>query len=252
MPKVDDFFSINNTVNRLSNDDLEQVFDYLEPIRAFARTTNKSLYVINYQTRGFEYVSENPLFLCGYSADEVKEMGYEFYLKNVPAKDLQLLLKINTVGFDFYERIPIAERKQYTISYDFQLLHQNGRTILINQKLTPLFLTQAGKIWKGLCIVSLSAASNSGNIKINKAGSNIVFSYDLAGNCWIKDEQIALTEREIEILRLSVRGLTISEIAEKIFLSVDTIKFHRRNIFKKLEVSNISEAISSAVNNKLI
>ncbi|MEO0727535.1 MAG: hypothetical protein AAFZ63_23530 [Bacteroidota bacterium] len=123
MPKVDNFFSLRNTVNKISNDELEQAFDYLESIRAFARTTNKSLYVIDYQTRGFEYVSDNPLFLCGYSAQEVKDMGYEFYLKNVPAKDLELLLKINTAGFEFYEQIPSAERKQYTISYDFQLLH---------------------------------------------------------------------------------------------------------------------------------
>lgn len=54
MPKVDNFFSLRNTVNKISNDELEQAFDYLEPIRAFARTTNKSLYVIDYQTRGFE------------------------------------------------------------------------------------------------------------------------------------------------------------------------------------------------------
>ncbi|MEO0727534.1 MAG: LuxR C-terminal-related transcriptional regulator [Bacteroidota bacterium] len=124
--------------------------------------------------------------------------------------------------------------------------------MLINQKLTPLFLTQDGKIWKGLCIVSLSGASHSGNVKIIKSGSNTIFTYDLENNCWRSDEKIELSAREVEILRLSVRGFTISEIAEQIFLSIDTIKFHRRNIFKKLEVSNISEAISSAVNNKLI
>lgn len=44
----------------------------------------------------------------------------------------------------------------------------------------------------------------------------------------------------------------INEIATTIFLSPDTVKFHRRKIFEKLEVSNISEAISYATNNRLI
>jgi len=54
------------------------------------------------------------------------------------------------------------------------------------------------------------------------------------------------------VLHFSIRGYTIGEIAETIFVSPDTVKFHRRNLFRKLEVANISEAISFATNNKLI
>lgn len=81
MPNVDDFFSFKNTVKNISDNESEQVFNYLEPIKAFARTTYKSIYIIDYQKKGFEYVSDNPLFLCGYKASEVKEMGYGFILK---------------------------------------------------------------------------------------------------------------------------------------------------------------------------
>lgn len=252
MPNVDDFFFHKNTVKNITNIESEQVFNYLESIKAFARTTYKSIYVIDYQKKGFEYVSDNPLFLCGYTANEVKEMGYEFYFKHVIKKDLDLLLKINSVGFDFYDKLPLKERKQHTISYDFHLQNQEGRIILINQKLTPIFLTKNGKIWKGLCIVSLSSENNSGNIKITKKGSNTIFEYNLKDDCWIISKKIQLTDREKEILQFSIRGYTINEIANEIHLSTDTIKFHRKRIFEKTEVSNISEAISYIVNNKLI
>lgn len=252
MADVNDFFSFKNTVNNITGDDVDQTRNYLEPIKAFARTTYNSIYVIDYQEKGFEYVSDNPLFLCGHTAQEVKELGYAFYFKYVIEEDLNLLLKINTVGFEFYESIPLEERKFHTISYDYHLQNQEGKKILINQKLTPLFLNKEGKIWKAICIISLSNEQNAGNIKIYKKGSNQIFKYDLEGNLWKAVEKLKLTNREKEVLHYSIRGYTISELADAIFVSPDTVKFHRKKLFEKLEVANISEAIAYATNNKLI
>jgi len=252
MGDINDFFSFKNTVYNISDDEQKQTANYLEPIKAFSRTTYKSIYVIDYHKKGFEYVSENPLFLCGHTASEVKEMGYAFYFKYVIKEDLDLLLKINMIGFEFYEKIPLEERKCYTISYDFNLKNQEGKIILINQKLTPLFLTKDGKVWKAICIVSLSAEQNSGNIKVYKKGDNKIFKYDLEGGFWKSTEKIKLSNREKEVLQFSIRGYTINEIAKTIFVSPETVKFHRRKLFEKLEVANISEAIAYAINNKLL
>ncbi|AUP81664.1 response regulator transcription factor [Flavivirga eckloniae] len=247
-----DFFSSKNAINSISKAEKEQTFYYLETIKAFARTTYKSIYVIDYEKKGFEYVSENPLFLCGHTAQEVQKLGYAFYFKYVIPEDLQLLLKINTVGFDFYENIPVEQRIFHTISYDFHLKNPDGKVILINQKLTPLYLTQSGKIWKAICIISLSLAKKSGNIKIYKTGDNKIFEYDLKGSFWKIMDKITLTNREKEILQFSIRGYSISEIAETIFVSPDTVKFHRRKLFAKLDVANISEAIAYATNNNIL
>jgi DNA-binding NarL/FixJ family response regulator len=54
------------------------------------------------------------------------------------------------------------------------------------------------------------------------------------------------------VLRLYAQGLTINQIAARIFVTPDTVKYYRRRIFERLEVSNIVEALSSAVNSKLI
>lgn len=246
------FFSSKNTVYKVSDVDVQNTTNYLEAIKAFTRTTNKSIYVIDYEKQGFEFVSDNPLFLCGYSADEVKAMGYDFYFKQVPEKDLELLLKINTIGFDMYETIAVEERREYSISYDFHLKTQEGKTILVHQKLTPIFFTESGKVWKAICIVSLSSAQNSGNITVHKNHSRELIKYDLAGGFWKTVVQKELSDREKEILQYSIRGYAISEIAEKIYISPDTVKFHRKKLFEKLEVSNISEAIAQATANNLI
>ena len=249
---LNSFFDSRNTIFSLTDEERIYKFDYIEPIKAFARATYTSLYVINYLEQGFEYVSDNPLFLCGNTPQQVLEMGYAFYFKHVPQSDIELLLKINLVGFDFYDKTPIEDRILYTISYDFHLKNQEGKLILINQKLTPVFLTSTGKIWKAICIISLSSERKAGNIKIHKNGENMVHNYNLKLDRWEDSKKIALSKREKEILQLSTRGFTINEIAEEIFISPDTVKFHRRKLFEKLDVTNISEAIAFATSNKLI
>ena len=57
---------------------------------------------------------------------------------------------------------------------------------------------------------------------------------------------IGLTQREIQIIRLSSEGLKASEIAERIFLSVHTVNTHRQRIYAKMGVKNVSELIRKA------
>lgn len=241
-----------NRIKKTSEEDHLQQQNYLEVVKSFARLTYESVYVIDYEKMGFEYVSENPLFLCGYSSEEVLKMGYEFYFKNVPEKDLELLNLINEAGFDFFAKLPSEERKQYSITYDFHLVNRDGKHILINHKLTPLFLTSDEKIWKSMCIVSIAHHKNAGNVYIHKQGTDETWELNTGNGVWRKSEKPKLSKREIEILRLHAQGLTINQIAEKIFVSSDTVKYYRRRIFERLGVSNMVEALSYAVNNKMI
>ncbi|MCW8311215.1 LuxR C-terminal-related transcriptional regulator [Sphingobacterium sp. InxBP1] len=247
-----DLFSPKNTVTQLSLKDLEQANHYIELVKAFARVTNNSIYIIDYQLKSFEFVSDNPLFLAGLSPGKVMEMGYSFYQKYVPLTDFEMLININNAGFSFYETIPLEERKLYVISYDFQIQDASKKYILINHKLTPFFLTEEGKIWKAMCIVSLSSKISSGNVTIEKLHSDLIWHLDLSTNKWVAHTRVNLTQREIEILRYYHRGLSIHETSKKIFISIDTVKFHRRKLFEKLGVSNMSEALAFALNNRLL
>ena len=55
-----------------------------------------------------------------------------------------------------------------------------------------------------------------------------------------------LTEREKEILLLLSRGLFYKEIVEKLNVSMDTVKKHCNNMYRKLHVSSRTEAINKA------
>ena len=61
-----------------------------------------------------------------------------------------------------------------------------------------------------------------------------------------------LTDGEKKVIALSIQGYTMMEIGDRMCLSPETIKKYRKQIFEKLEVRNITEAIISATNNRLL
>lgn len=63
---------------------------------------------------------------------------------------------------------------------------------------------------------------------------------------------ILLTEREREVLKGLVEGNTYRAIADSLYISVDTIRHHIRNIYKKLHVHSQSEAVAKALKKGLI
>jgi two-component system, NarL family, response regulator LiaR len=61
-----------------------------------------------------------------------------------------------------------------------------------------------------------------------------------------------LTEREREVLCLIVKGLSNNEIAERLYISLGTVKFHISNIFMKLGVESRVEAVTLALHQHLV
>jgi len=101
-------------------------------------------------------------------------------------------------------------------------------------------------------VVSLSSHSAPGNIIFRKLNQTAFWEYSLKSHHWKENAGVILSEREKEVLSLSAQGYSMNEIADKLFISTDTIKFHRKNVFEKLQVKNITEALSFATNYKLI
>ncbi len=83
--------------------------------------------------------------------------------------------------------------------------------------------------------------------KAETAGTDVA---DYVGDLLIKrNKQIAdigLSQRELQIIRLSAEGLKASEIAERIYLSVHTVNTHRQRIYAKMDVKNVSDMLRKA------
>ena len=78
-----------------------------------------------------------------------------------------------------------------------------------------------------------------------------------AGNTERKPEgrtrgHAALTMRELEVLQLIGQGLSNQEMAQRLFLSEKTVKNHLTNIFRKIGVSDRTQAVIYAIKHKIV
>jgi len=62
----------------------------------------------------------------------------------------------------------------------------------------------------------------------------------------------ALTPRELEVLQGLVDGLQYKEIAQRHFISLDTVRIHIRHVYEKLHVHSKSEAVAKALKQRLV
>lgn len=65
-------------------------------------------------------------------------------------------------------------------------------------------------------------------------------------------DELALTARELEILKLVAAGATNGDVARELWVTEQTVKFHLRNIFRKLGVANRTQASHFAYVNGLV
>ena len=68
---------------------------------------------------------------------------------------------------------------------------------------------------------------------------------NFAGNS-VETQRLNLSKREMEVLQLMAEGLSNQEIADRLFVSLNTIKTHTAQIFNKMEVKRRTQAIDMA------
>jgi DNA-binding CsgD family transcriptional regulator len=108
-----------------------------------------------------------------------------------------------------------------------------------------LELDQKGNIW--LILILLDLCPNQQETRIFQRSM-----IDMRTNrvCLFNDDNQPgnpqLSRREIEILGLLAKGMLSKEIADRLFISVNTVNNHRQKIIEKMDVANTSEALSYA------
>ncbi len=68
----------------------------------------------------------------------------------------------------------------------------------------------------------------------------------------IQNEDFSLTKRELEILHMLVEGKDNFNIAEELFISIQTVRNHIRHIYEKLQVHSKTQAVVKAIREGLV
>lgn len=120
-----------------------------------------------------------------------------------------------------------------------------------------IIINHAFEIYAGIIAVLFTALGIWLALKLNKpkvetkiiekAVSVNDFSFNEAAMT-----DLGLSKRELDVLQLMAEGLSNQEIAERLFVSLNTIKTHNSNLFEKLDVKRRTQAVEKAKRLSLI
>lgn len=243
-----DFNQVNLPIDIGDNSKPERDYsNYISMLRCLGAMFNKVAYIYCYEKKEIIHFEGKHSF---FDYDREKDSkGYVFYERRVHEEDIPFLARTTKAAFDFLQVLPNERKGHVCISSNFRM-KGNGRYKLINHKLAPLELTKDGSLRIALCIISPSVKNSPGNVYIRMSDTSQVFEYMPGYNKFVETKNQCLSSQEFTILELAAMGKTETEIATALNLSKSTVKYHKREIFQSLGVSNISAAIQWYNNHK--
>ena len=168
----------------------------------------------------------------------------EFILKNIPDVFICDLNINNEDGFLLLKELkPLLEstKKIILTAYFEDFLIEKAKKMGMNAFLKKETTAEE--------LVNVIESSLSSEFYVNGKDNKKVSVYTAIDNPIIK--KFRISKQEKEVIKLIIQGLTSKEIAEVLFVSKTTVDTHRKNIHKKLEISNSSSLIRFAHENNL-
>ena len=171
-------------------------------------------------------------------------------------------------GIEAQEKLQNAHEKYDIVLLDILMSEMNGWEVL-------KFIRE-DKVYKHIPVIIITALNNEiDHVSSLKVGADdyIIKPFNISTlmvrieallrrtawhnseskiNYETRIERDLLTVREREIMSLVAEGDSNKKIAEKLFLSELTVKTHLKNIFKKMNVSNRTQAILTAINKGMV
>ncbi len=157
-----------------------------------------------------------------------------------------LLLDINLPGMSGIECIGLAREKNADLSIIMATVHEDDNHIF-----AALKSGAAGYLMKKVTpeqlIKGIRDAHEGGSPISPSIARKVIESFQHQ-----EGESLTLSEKEVEILQLLAKGMSYAAIGRHIYLTVDGVRHHIRNIYKKLEVNSKSEAVAKGIQKKII
>jgi len=194
------------------------------------------------------YISPSFAHLFGYNVDDMHDTGNDFFDSRVHPEDALMLLKSGICHLEYFFSRPNEQRKdlKFKLINEYRIKNADDKYIRVIEQFVPLERDHKGNIWLVLSVMDISpeqAIDLPGRSRLHVVTTGELFEFPPKAEVDLSE---ILTKRETEILQLIAKGLISKQIADSLFISVNTVNTHRQRIIEKLNVSNTFEAIQFA------
>ena len=211
------------------------------PIRVAIFDDNKNLLNILFQlvngSPGFECVGAFPN--CNELLSDIKKSNPDVVLMDIEMPGMTGIEAVLVIK----EKYPAVKVLMETIFEDDEKVFAticNGADGYILKNTPPSeILDSIKEVYEGGAPMTPSIASKVLKIVRHKSPTH-------------HENEFNLSEREKEVLKCLVKGMSYKLIADSCFISVETVNGHIKNIYRKLQVHSKSEAVAKAIGGKIV
>jgi DNA-binding CsgD family transcriptional regulator len=218
-------------------------------------------FLLDFTKKKYIYVDEACFDLFGYTASYFLETGLMEYLNKWHPDDFEILnKKVIPDCLNFFGNHSLEKNINIIYSYNYRVLNAKGeyKTVLQRFSYVPSNV-------QGLPAGMIGVASDITHFKndlsiVHTIEETVRYDNSLVNELLFKKvhpileykEVKCVTRREIEILKYMAAGLSSKQIADKMFISINTINNHRKNMLSKTNCKSSAELMNYAVRHGLL
>lgn len=195
------------------------------------------------------------LTLTGYSSDYYYEAGLGEYLRSWHPADYDIInKKVFPDNMSFLRALNKEKYADIIFSYNYRALNAQGKYITVLQRFSYVPSTTAGKP-SGMVGVAFDITHFKNDLSIvHTIVETVLYNGSLVNNLLFKKmhpilesgELKLMSKRETEILKCMASGLSSKQMAEKLYISINTINNHRKNMLSKTSCNSSAELMNYA------
>lgn len=239
MPDTKELFDCKIVYNGDYRFDERDIDAIIQGVDLTARMGKMSVFVLDLEEKRIRYSSPDMLFAKEIGKDRQANGNANLYWCAMSEQTTRIMLRLRETFLDFTQ----GRLADFMLFMDYPVII-NGQEVYIHQESRTLTTFPDGTV--KLCLIGMkcSVRSRMKCAAIKKDGST--WTYDFARNCFKMEEDdfSQLSQTEKAILKMAEMGCSKEDISKLKNISLNTVKSHYRNIFRKLGVSNISSAIT--------
>jgi DNA-binding CsgD family transcriptional regulator len=163
--------------------------------------------------------------------------------EHIHPKDFFKLMEAGVYFLKYGFSLSVEDRHDGKLVNEYRILTEGGKYIKVIEQQMCLKSDIHGNVWLALSIMDISPEQELDSpfrSRLVNTKTSEVFMFPPP------NKEKMLSSREQEIIKLISEGLVSKEIADKLFISINTVNTHRQRIIEKLKVTNTAEAVRYA------
>ncbi|WP_228446643.1 LuxR C-terminal-related transcriptional regulator [Chryseobacterium sp. 3008163] len=201
--------------------------------------------IFNVSTMELEFISPHIKNILGYDSNEINAL---FFLDQIHPNDKPYFLNFENKLTEFLKELPLEKRGSYKFQHDYRIKTKTNNYIRLLHQIVPIEFDENNYYRSLVLHTDITHIKKEGTPCFSIIGFDDEPSYyNIEVTEKLTKSFDLFTKREKEVLKCILEGKNSKTIAEKLFISLNTVHNHRKNILTKAEVHNPLDLLSKSI-----